>query len=326
VADDVAVVAGVAFPDLDAEREVLGGIGVRVLDARDLDREGVLAAARTAVALLVDYFRCDAEAIAGLQRCRVICQYGMGLDAIDVDAATRAGIVVTHTPGYCTGDLADHAVALMLAATRRLVRYDASVRAGEWDYNVGMPLRRFSGGTVGLIGLGAVGRTVARRLSGFDVRILAVDDGVDDDAFAAAGAERATLARVLAESDVISVHAPLTDETRGLVGEQALRAVKPGAILVNTARGAIVDAAALQRALDRGQLAGAALDVLESEPPDPGDPLLHRQDVTLTPHAGFLSVQSLQDAQRTAAEEVRRVLAGETPRHAVNHPAEVGTR
>lgn len=312
-----AVVAGAGFPHLEHERRILGAIGVEVVDRRDAPRGEVLAAARTAEALMVDYFRCDAEAIAGFERMRVVCQYGMGLDAIDIDAATEAGVVVTHTPGYCTEDLADHTLALMLAAVRRIVRYDGSVSAGTWDYNVGRPLRRFSGCTVGLVGLGAVGRAVARRLRGFGVELLAVDDYVDGAVFAELGVERTDLDDLLAHSDVVTVHAPLTDDTRGLVDEAALARMRPGAILVNTARGGIVDGAAVAHALDAGQLAAAAVDVLEVEPPPAGDPLVRHPDVVVTPHAGFLSEQSLDDVQRMAAEEVARVLDGRAARFAV---------
>ena len=314
----LAVVAGVSFPDLDTESAILGEIGVAVADVRALSRAQVLEAARDADALMVDYFECDADTIRALRRCRVICQYGVGLDGIDIEAASNAGITVTHTPLYCRDELAEHTLALILAAVRQVAAYDRSVRAGAWDYNASAPLRRVRGSTVGLVGFGRVGRAVAERLSGFGTEILASDDYVADDEFARAGVRRVTLDELLAASDIVSLHVPLDPSTRGLVDNTFLAAVRPGAIIINTSRGAIVNSTALAEALDRRAIAFAALDVLDVEPPPPDHPLVGRDDCILTPHAGFLSPQSLTDLQRDAALEVRSVLTGLVPRFAVN--------
>ncbi len=314
----LAVVAGVNFPDLDTESAILGKIGVAVADLRALPRGQVLEAARDADALMVDYFACDADAIRQLRRCRVICQYGVGLDGIDIEAASRAGIIVTHTPLYCRDELAEHTVALMLAAVRQVAAYDRSVRAGVWDYNRSVPLRRVRGSTIGLVGFGRVGRAVAERLAGFGTKILAADAFVAEDEFTRLGVRRVTLDELLASSDIISLHVPLDETTRGLVDRTFLSAVRPGAIIVNTARGAIVDSASLAEALDRRTIAIAALDVLDVEPPPPDHPLLSRDDCIVTPHAGFLSPESLADLQRDAALEVRNALNGQIPRFAVN--------
>ena len=315
----VAVV-GTSFPSLDRERALLEPIGARVLDVREDDHERALIACEQADALLVDYFLCDAATIARLPRCRVICQYGVGLDQIDVPAATAAGILVTHTPGYCVDELADHTWALILALARQVKLYDGHVHGGGWDYNVGQPLRRLRGQTLGLVGLGRVGQQVAQRARPFGMRVLAFDPVAPAAAFAECGAEAASFDDLLASSDIVSLHAPLLPETQGLMGERAFARMRPGASLVNTARGAMVDQAALVAALERGTLRGAALDVLEVEPPAPGNPLLGRADVLLTPHAGFLSLESLAAVQEQAADEIRLALVGDVPRYAVNAP------
>ena len=321
VGDDaraVVVVAGATLPSLDPERAGLEPSGVRVVDANGLPREAVIDLLHDADGLLVDYFRCDAELIASLGRCRVICQYGVGLDQIDIEAATAAGIVVTHTPTYCLAELADHTMALLLAVARRVVLYDHSVRAGRWRYLDGMPLHRLAGSTLGLVGFGRVAQAVARRAAAFDLRVVAFDPHVDDTVFAASSVERTSMDDLLGRADLVSVHAALTPTSRHLIGAREFALMRAGAILVNTSRGAVCDQGALLGALESGRLAGVGLDVLEHEPPDPRDPLLRRDDVVVTPHAGFLSVESLADMQTQAAEEVRRVLRDERPRHGVN--------
>jgi D-3-phosphoglycerate dehydrogenase len=313
-----AVVAGAAFPTLDSERRIFGEIGAQVIDARVLGREDVLELCLRADAVLSDYFDWNAEAIGRLERCRVICQYGVGLDQIDIEAASAAHILVTHTPEYCVDELAEHTIALVLAASRQVARYDRSVRAGQWDYTVGGPMRRLRGQTLGLVGFGRVGREVAARAHGFGLRIIACDPYQPAKAFAAVRVEVVSFEDLLAEADILSLHLPLTPETREIIGKAELESMKRGGILVNTARGALVDQEALADALESGQLGAAALDVLAEEPPASSERLLRLENVTLTPHAGFLSVDSLAGVQTQAAEEVRRVLMHEPGRYVVN--------
>jgi D-3-phosphoglycerate dehydrogenase / 2-oxoglutarate reductase len=312
------VVAGAGFPSVEIERTILGEIGAEVVDACGLTESETRALCRAADAIMTDYFRCNADVIAELERCRVICQYGVGLDQIDVDAATAAGILVTHTPEYCVDELADHTLALILAVARNVVRYDRSVRSGAWDYSLAPPLHRLRGRTLGLVGFGRVGQAVASRAAPLGMRVLAADAYLPDDVIQKHGAEPAPLDQLLDEADVVSLHAPLTKETSGLFGAAELAALKPGAILVNTARGGLVDEAALAEALESGRLGGAGLDVLTEEPPAADCPLLACENVVLTPHAGFLSEESLVAVQTQAAEEVRRALTAERLLHAVN--------
>jgi D-3-phosphoglycerate dehydrogenase len=312
------VVAGSGFPSLEIERGILQPLGVTLVDGNGLTAAELERVCCTASAVMTDYYRWDADRIRGLGRCRVICQYGVGLDQIDIDAASRAGIYVTHTPSYCVDELADHTVALILAVARRIVHYDRLVHSGRWDYNDGMPMRRLKGRTLGLLGFGQAARAVAQRARGFGVRIVAHDPLVDPAQLTAAGVEPVSLGQLLDVSEILSIHVPLTPETEHLIGAAELRRLTDGAILVNTARGGIVDQEALAAELRSGRLGGAGLDVLELEPPDTSEPLLSCEGAVITPHAAFLSVESLRSVQQQAAEEVARVLAGHPPAFAVN--------
>lgn len=314
--------AGAAFPDVAPEREALGALGAEVVDARGRDADATLELARDADGLITDYFACTAERIAQLARCRVICQYGVGIDKVDVAAATAAGIVVTHTPEYCVDELADHTLALMLAVARKIAVYGRATRAGRWDYGEGRAMRGLRGATLGLVGVGRVGAAVAERARAFGLACVAADPYRDPAGLRELGIEPVALDELLARAHVVSLHAPLTDATRGLMGAAEIARMRPGAILVNTARGGLVDQSALAAAVRDGRLAGAGLDVLEREPPDgPERELIALDEVVVTPHAGFLSQESLAAVQAQAAAEVRRVLAGEAPLHAVNRVA-----
>ena len=312
------VVVGTKFSSLEPEREILGAIGARVVDASGLGRADVLDRCGDASAILTDYFSWDRAAIAVLRRCRVICQYGVGLDQIDVAAATAAGIVVAHTPDYCVEEVAEHTIALLFAVARKIAQYDRSVRQGSWDFNIGSPISRIAGRTLGVIGFGHVGRSVARRALALGLRVVATDPYQDEESIRAAGAEPTSLADLLKQADFVSIHSPLNESTAKMIGRAELSSMKVGAILVNTSRGGLVDQAALVEALAHGRLAGAGLDVLEREPPRADEPLLAFDDVVVTPHAAFLSEDSLRVVQRDAALEVRRVLSGDRPLHAAN--------
>jgi D-3-phosphoglycerate dehydrogenase len=321
----VAIV-GANFRSLDPECEVLAAAGVTIVDGCGLSPEDALVLCRDADAVISDYFDWSARAIGGLRRCRVICQYGAGLDQIDIPAATAAGILVTHTPDYCVEELAEHTLALIFSVARNIARYDRSVRAGVWDFNVAGPMYRLSGRTLGLIGFGRVARSVARRAQALGLRVVAADPFQDGIVMRECEVEPTSLERLLEQADIISLHAALTESTRGMLGPAEFRAVKPGVLLVNTARGALIDQAALVDAIEAGRVAGAGLDVLEQEPPLTTERLLSLENVTLTPHAGFLSQQSLLAVQHDAAEEVRRALAGERPRFVVNEPPSAAGR
>jgi D-3-phosphoglycerate dehydrogenase len=316
----VIVGAGTSYLDIETERAVLAETGADIIDARALTDQEVRHLATTADALITDYFACDAELIETMSRCRVLASYGVGFDQIDVSAADAAGIVVTNNPAYCVDEVAEHTIALILASLRRVVPYDRHVRRGGWDYTSQPAPRRIQGTTVAVIGYGKIGRAVGAlaRSAGFSV--------VVHDPFLPDGLEEAVgLDEALAAADVVSLHLPLSPQTRGIIGSRELAMLRPTAGLVNTARGGILDHDALAAALQEKRLAWAALDALDPEPPEPDHPLLHLDQVTVTPHAAFYSNEALQAAQCNAALEVRRILTGQSPASAVGrHRSPIG--
>jgi phosphoglycerate dehydrogenase-like enzyme len=310
----------VTWPDYDAEGEQTGGAlaraGLRVrlepkLGARSASDVGRLV--RDAVGAIVSTDPFDADVMAASPALRVIARIGVGVDSIDLEAATAHGIAVTVTPGANEGTVADHAVALMLAAVRRIPEHDAAVRRGEWNRTGEHAAWLLSGGTVGLIGYGHIGRIVAARLRGFDVRVL-VNDPIEPRDPAV---EAVALDTLLAACDIVSLHVPLLASTRGLIGARELALMRPGAILVNTARGGVVDEEALIEALASGRLRAAAIDVFADEPPA-GSRLLHLPNVVLSPHVAGLSIRSVRDMARTATTSVIDVLGGRPPAYLAN--------
>lgn len=314
----LVVVTDSVFPTLEPAREVLASIGAELRLAEAPDPARVAALAQEADALMVTYMPIGAELIQQLRRCRIIARFGIGVDNVDVPAATRAGIVVTNVPDYCIDEVSDHALALLLALARRLFPADRSVRAGTWSVRVVTPIHRLRGRVLGLVGFGKIARALAQKARALGLEVLAFDPYLSPEFVEAQGARPVSLEELLQRSDFISIHVPLTPETRHLFNDEIFQKVKPGAFLINTARGPIVDEGALLRALDSGRLAGAALDVLEQEPPPADSPLLRREDVILTPHIAFYSEESLVDLQTKAAQEVVRVLQGQPPRNPVN--------
>lgn len=281
----------------------------------------VRALAGTASAAIVSTDPFDASVLARCAQLRVIARVGVGYDSIDVEAATQQGIAVTITPGANEATVADHTVALMLAAVRRIVEHDAAIRRGEWNRTGPHTPGQLAGSTVGLVGYGRIGRLVADRLRGFGVRLL-VNDPVTPPA---PTVEAVTLDALLAASDVVSVHVPLTAETRGLIAAPQLARMREGAVLVNTSRGAVIHEPALVDALRTGRIAAASLDVFADEPPqDPA--LLSLPNLTLSPHNAGLSRLSIDEMLRRAADSVIDVLHDRVPEDLANpevlrHPA-----
>jgi D-3-phosphoglycerate dehydrogenase / 2-oxoglutarate reductase len=308
-----ALIARAAFPSIEIERGILAAVEVDVVDGRFTPDDQLSDLCRQADGVLTDYFEVRRPLIEQMERCRVICQYGVGLDHVDVDAATERGIVVTHTPDYCTDEVADHTLALLLSLWRKIIPLNASVRSGNWDYNFAAPLFRSSGRILGLVGFGRIARSLAAKAQAIGFTVLAFDPWIRPDVAQAHHVELCELRILLQRSDLVSLHAPLTAVTHRLFGEEQLRLMKPTAFLLNTSRGALIDQSALTRALREGWIAGAGLDVLEEEPPDPRDPLLQLPNVVVTPHAAFFSRESLVAVQTQAAEAVAAVLAGQLP-------------
>lgn len=261
--------------------------------------------------------RFDAEVIAAAPRLRVIARHGTGTDGVDLDAARRAGLVVTNTPGANAAAVAELAIGLMFALARRIPQGDRRVRSGEY---VALPGIQLGGRTVGLIGLGRAGSEVARRAAALGCTVLAFDPAVSAEQARAVGARLLEQEQVVADADFLSLHVPVTDATRDLVDAGFLSRMKRGAFLVNTARGELVVEEDLAEALDTGRLAGAALDTTRAEPPRPDNPLLQRDDVILTPHSGADTDEARAAMGRAALDDLLAVLDGRAPRHPVVTP------
>ncbi len=303
------------FPSLDPDRRILGEADVEFLLHLCESEDEVIDFARDADLLMViTQNPITRRIMSSLPRCKAIIRHGIGLDSIDVDAATELGVLVVNNTSYCIEEVSDMAMAFLLAATRRIPRLDRAFRAGIWDYAMMRRGFRLRECTLGLPGSGRIGRRVAQKAAGFGMRVLAYDPYVAPGDAAELGVTLVSLDTLLAEADFVSIHSPLTPETRHIVGESELRMMKPTAHLINTARGGIVDTAALATALAEGWIAGAALDAHEGLPPIPEDyPLLELENVILTPHVAWYSEQAMLELQEGCAYEAVRVLRGEMP-------------
>ena len=308
------------FPNLDPARQVLATIGAELRMADTPTPEGIVAAASSSDALLVTYAKITADMIRKMAKCRVISRFGIGVDNVDIDAATAAGIVVTKVPDYCIDEVSDHAMALLLAVVRKIPSSSARTHGGRWEMKAVVPIHRLRGSVLGLAGFGRIPQLVAPKAQAFGMKVVAYDPFIPADVFSRAGVEKVELPALLATSDYVSVHTPLTPETRNLFNRDTFGQMKRGAYIVNTARGPIIDEAALAEALDSGQIGGAALDVMTQEPPPPS-PLFGRDNVIITPHTSFYSEESLVELQVKAAQEVVAVLSGKPPRNPVNPEA-----
>lgn len=304
------VVTGYGIPsDLALERAGLAGAGAVLVDARGVSEAELDARLPEADGVLTEIgTRFDRERLARMERCRIISVAAAGTDVIDVAAAAEHGIAVTNVPHYCVAEVADQAFALLLAVWRKLPAAQAIARSGSWELDELRPIRRLRGRTLGLIGYGAIGRSVAGRAWAFGMEVVAHDPLVER-----ADVPLLPLEGVLERADILSLHVPLTAETAGLIGRDELRRLPRGAVLVNASRGGVVDSDALVEALRDGRLAGAGLDVLPEEPPPPGHPLLAMENVVVTPHMGYYSEEALDDLRRAAVENLVGTLSG-TPR------------
>ena len=311
------VLTDYVWESLDLEREILGELA-NLVPLQVTDPEAFFPEAADCDALLNTYGGpIAAEVMARMPRCRIIARYGIGVDTIDLDAATEAGIIVTNNPTYCIEEVAEHTLAMLLSAARKITFYDRQVRGGGWAVPPGKPMYRVAGSTVGLIGFGNIARRVAAAAAALEMRVLYSDPFVEPGQFDVPG-EKAELAEVLEQADYVCVHAPLTPQTRGMLGAEAFARMKSSAVLINCSRGPIVDTAALIDALDAGQIAGCALDTTDPEPLPEDHTLRTRENVIINPHAAWYSEQAMEGLQRGAPNEVRRVLEGRWPVNVVN--------
>ena len=311
------VLTDYVWESLDVEKKILAGLG-ELVPMQTRKPEEFLSQAVDCDALLNTYAGpITADAMAKMPKCRIIARYGIGVDTIDLDAATQAGIIVTNNPTYCIEEVAEHTLALLLDSARKVAFYDRLVRSGTWAVPPGKPLYRLVGRTLGLVGFGNIARQVAVRAAAFGMKILYSDPYVKDGQFSEPG-RKVELNDLLCESDFVSVHPPLMPQTRKMINDDAFSRMKPGAILINCSRGPVVDTDALVRALDAKKIAGCALDTTDPEPlPDP-HPLRGRDNVIINPHVAWYSETAMVGLQAGAPNEVRRVLSGEWPINVVN--------
>ena len=311
-------VADSPFPNLNPAEAILSELDAELVMADEPTVEGILKVASEADGLMVTYGQITVDVIAGLEKCRVIGRFGLGVDNIDIEAATKAGIAVVYVPDYCIDEVSDHAMAMLLNLARKVSFSNSLVQAGRWEMPAVTPLSRLRGRTLGLAGFGQIPRVVAPKAQAFGLKVIAFDPYIDKDVAAALDVELVDFETLLQTSDYVSIHVPMMPETENLFDADAFAQMKPDALLVNTARGPLVDTEALAKALDAGEIGGAALDVMPVEPPPADSPLLGRDNIILSPHTAFYSVEALDELQTKTARGVVDVLKGEKPVYPIN--------
>jgi len=308
---------------IEEEKDEFGKIGAELILVQVQEERELIRACREADGLLNQYALLTRRVLENLPNCKVISRYGVGVDSVDLKAATDLGIIVANVPDYCMDEVADQTVSMLLGLIRKTAFFDQKVKSGQWDFRIGIPIYRTKGKTMGLVGCGKIGLEVAKRISAFGVRVITFDPYLEK---APQGVELKDFDTVLKESDFISVHCPLNDSTKHLIGERAFKKMGKKPFLLNTSRGPIVDEKALIQALEQGLISGAGLDVLEKEPPDLLNPLLKMENVILTPHVSFYSVESISELKRRTAKNVSEVLMGRRPGSVVNREVMGKTR
>jgi len=313
-----------AMPLITEEKKILSKYA-DVQVAKSTDEDNLIVEARDADIIMVVYARITERIINSATKLRGIVRYGIGVDNIDLKAASRRRIPVANVPDYCIGTVADHAFALLLALNRKLLLADNIVRTGNWGAwtspspkLMGVDLE---GKTLGLIGIGKIGSAVAARAKGFGMKVIAYDPYIPKEVAERLGIELVNLETLLKNADFVSVHSPLTNETRGMIGERELKLMKKTAYIINTARGPIIQEEALYKALKNGWIAGAGLDVYTKEPPDRDNPLFKLENVVLTPHIAYYTQEAIWRLEMTAVEEAIRILQGQLPKNLVNKEA-----
>ena len=305
-----ALITDYAWPDVSIERSVLAAGDCELIVADKTDAESLAKLAVPCDAILTNWAKVPASVIAAAPNCKIVSRLGIGLDNIDVDYCTAHKIVVTNVPDYCLIEVAEHALALLYALARKVALYHWETKSGRYDLQAGPKLRRMEGQTLGLIGFGAIGHVMAKKALGLGLKVIAYSRSRKDPM---PGVEFRDLPELLRESDYVSLHIPATPETKHLLGAEQFALMKPTAYLINTARGAVLDEAALAVALQKNQLAGAALDVQQKEPCDLTQAPFTDPRVIVTPHAAFVSEESLADLRRRTAQQVVDRLHGKVP-------------
>jgi D-3-phosphoglycerate dehydrogenase len=322
------VITDYDFGDIDVERNILEPIGAEVIGLQSKTEEALFDAALDCAAMITQYARVGAQTIERMQQCEVIARYGIGVDIVDVDAATNKGIRVTNVQDYCVEEVADHAIGMWLSLVRKLPIYDRATHNGVWKWQSGRPIYRTRGRTMGVVSLGKIGQAISVRAKAFGVTVIAYDPYLPHEIAAEHDVSLVSKSELLARADYVLMQAPMTSDTHHFLSNAEFEAMKPGAIVVNTGRGPTIDNRALYKALTEGHLAAAGLDDPEEEPaklanwsPDE-NPLFSLPNILVTPHAAYYSEESILTARETAASEVARVLTNQKPRFPVNNLAQ----
>ena len=318
MSDCRVLITDYAWPSLEIERDTLAQVNAELVVAETGEPDEIIRLAHDVDAILTCWKTVPARALDVATKCRIVSRYGIGLDNIPVDRATELGIPVTNVPDFCLDEVSDHTMALLLACARQIEPLSRKTRGGIWDRSTDSPVPRLRGQTLGLVGYGHIARALVPKALGFGLNIVAYTPRLAPDAVEPWGEVATSLDELLEQSDYVSLHLPLTPETMHMIDEAALRRMKSTAYLINTSRGVLIDEDALLRAVSERWIAGAALDVLTVEPPEPDHPLLALENVIVTPHAAFHSETSIQELAYKASLHVVQALRGERPENIVN--------
>ena len=318
MSEKIVLVTDYTWPSTEPEASVLKEAGAKLVEAESGNEEELIRLVAEADGILTCFKEVTEAVIQAGEKLQVIGRYGIGVDNIDIEAATRLGVPVTNVPAYCLDEVAEHAMAFLLACGRGICIYDSAIKEGNWELATGRPIYRIRGRTLGILGFGKIGQTLAEKASGFGMEIIAHDAFIDDEIIRSGGAEPVSLDDIVTRSDFLSIHTPLNPDTRHLINEERLRNMKSGAYLLNAARGGIIDLHALAVALEKGWIAGAAIDVFEPERLPAEHPLLKAPNLVATPHVAFYSEESVLELQRLAAENVAAILSNRRPESVVN--------
>ena len=309
----LVVVTDSPFPSLDPAKKALEDANAEVIQAPSSSEEDIIKSAEYADAILVTYAKLNENILRSLKNCKAIGRFGIGVDNIDLKVAGELGISVNYVPDYCLDEVSDQAMAMIISMARKIPQSNKLVQSGRWEMPAVVPMYRLRGKTVGLIGFGNIPRLMTPKAQAFGFNVIASDPYAPKELFEKFNVESVTMDELYERSDFISVHAPLLPETKGLVNKESFKKMKKTAIIVNTARGPLIDESDLIEALDNKEIGGAGLDVVETEPLPEDSALLGRDNVILAPHTAFYSVEALEELQRKAASDVARVLNGEEP-------------
>ncbi len=309
----LVVVTDSPFPSLDPAKKALEEANAEVVQAPSSSEEDIIKAAENADAILVTYAKLNENILRSLKNCKAIGRFGIGVDNIDLKVAGELGISVNYVPDYCLDEVSDQAMAMIISMARKIPQSNKLVQSGRWEMPAVVPMYRLRGKTVGLIGFGNIPRLMTPKAQAFGFNVIASDPYAPNELFEKYGVESVSMDELYERSDFISVHAPLLPETKGLVNKDAFKKMKDTAIIVNTARGPLINEKDLIEALDKNEIGGAGLDVVETEPLPENSPLIGRDNVILAPHTAFYSVEALEELQTKAASDVARVLNGEEP-------------